>query len=133
MMSVLWLQLLELTAPRLSMTHRTDRFSALMQTMLLYIHEHYGEKLTVTDIARSAGISEYICSSTFQKCLHTTPMEYLGSYRMRIAYQMLAQTDVPVSEISTVCGMNNSYFSKVFRQHTGYSPLEYRRFYQRKF
>ena len=128
----IWLQLLELTAPQLSMPHQADRISALMQTMQLYIHEHYGEKITVTDIARSAGISEYMCSSTFRRCLHTTPMEYLGSYRMRIAYQMLAQTDVPVREISPVCGMNNSYFSKVFRQHTGYSPLEYRRFYQRK-
>ena len=51
---------------------------------------------------------------------------------MRIAYQMLAQTDASVSQISALCGMNHSYFSQVFRQTTGYTPLEYRRFYQRQ-
>ena len=77
-------------------------------------------------------MSVSICSNTFQKSLHTTPMEYLNSYRLRIAYQMLAQTDASVSQISALCGMNHSYFSKVFRQTTGYTPLEYRRFYQRQ-
>lgn len=128
----IWLNMLKIIAPQLSSTRCNSRPSDLIKQMLIYIHEHYSEKITVSDIAQSANISDYICSNVFQKCLHTTPSEYLNTYRMRIAYQLLAQTDDSVSAISAACGMNNSYFSKVFRQTTGYTPLEYRRFYQRQ-
>ena len=128
----IWIRMLNLIAPQLSVPAQKNRTADLLKQMLSFIHEHYQEKITLSDIAQSANVSEYICSNTFQKSLHTTPMEYLNSYRMRIAYQMLAQTDASVSQISAMCGMNNSYFSKAFRQTTGYTPLEYRRFYQRQ-
>ena len=128
----IWIRMLNLIAPQLSVPAKKNKTSDLLKQMLSFIHEHYQEKLTLSDIAHPANVSEYICSNTFQKSLHTTPMEYLNSYRLRIAYQMLAQTDASVSQISALCGMNHSYFSKVFRQTTGYTPLEYRRFYQRQ-
>ena len=128
----IWIRMLDLLAPQLSIPSQMNRSADLIKQMLRFIHRHYREKITVADIAKSANVSDYLCTSTFQKCLRTTPTEYLNSYRMRIAYQMLAQTDISVSEISAMCGMNNSYFSQVFRQTTGYTPLEYRRFYQRK-
>lgn len=128
----IWIRMLNLIAPQLSMPSPKNRISDIIKQMLLFVHEHYQEKITVTDIAKSANVSDYICSNTFQKCLRTTPMEYLNSYRMWMAYQILAQTDASVSQISSMCGMNNSYFSKAFRENTGYTPLEYRRFYQRQ-
>ena len=40
---------------------------------------------------------------------------------------MLEGTDIPVSLIALKTGYANfSYFSQVFRRHTGCSPLEYR-------
>ena len=128
----IWLNMLHLVNPQLRKTHNIPKSSEILKQMLQHIHHHYGERLTVSDIAESAGISEYRCSNLFRKFLHTTPMDYLSDYRMRLAYQMLAQTEIPVTEISTGCGMNHSYFTKVFRQTTGYTPMEYRRFYQRQ-
>ena len=55
-----------------------------------------------------------------------------GFVNANVLHQMLAQTELSVTEISQSCGMNNSYFSQIFRQTTGYTPLEYRRFYQRQ-
>ena len=128
----IWLRVLELIAPQLSQKHKSDKPSDLIKQMMLYIHEHYSEKLTVKDLADSANVSEYICYRVFQKCLHTTPADYINSYRLSIAYQMLAQTEASVTEISAACGMNNSYFSQTFRHATGYTPMEYRRFFQRQ-
>ena len=40
---------------------------------------------------------------------------------------MLSETDIPVSLIALKTGYTNfSYFSQVFKRHTGLSPLEYR-------
>ena len=40
---------------------------------------------------------------------------------------MLEGTDIPVSLIALKIGYTNfSYFSQVFKRHTGLSPLEYR-------
>ena len=44
---------------------------------------------------------------------------------------MLADGHESVTEIGHTCGLGNaSYFGKIFREHTGYTPLEYRRKWQ---
>lgn len=44
---------------------------------------------------------------------------------------MLADTQMPVTEIGYVCGLGSpSYFGKVFRELTGDTPLQYRRKWQ---
>lgn len=128
----IWISVLRLIQPKLSERHKADRTSELMKKMLVFLHDHIHEKLSVKDLADVAGISERSCYGIFQKCLHTSPSEYINTYRLNLAYQMLAQTELSITEISQSCGMNNSYFSKVFRQTTGFTPLEYRRFYQRQ-
>lgn len=100
--------------------------------MIIYIHEHFRNKITVGNIAGAAFISERECFRTFQECLRTTPVEYLKAYRLQQASRMLAQGRESVTLVSQACGLgSSSYFGKVFREHTGYSPLEYRRRYGR--
>ena len=50
-----------------------------------------------------------------------------GNEKIEQAKSMLEGTDIPVSLIALKTGYANfSYFSQVFRRHTGCSPLEYR-------
>ena len=57
--------------------------------------------------------------------------EYLKTYRLQNACQLLAGTPEPVTFIGQACGLgSSSYFGKVFREFTGYTPLEYRRKWQ---
>lgn len=130
-LSEIWMALLQQVQPQLEETARNPAASDQLKQMLACIHEGYGEKLTVKDIARSANISERSCYDLFKKHLRTTPVEYLNSYRLRTACALLAQTEESVTAISGECGMNNSYFCQMFREATGFTPLEYRRFYQR--
>lgn len=130
-LSEIWLGLLEVAAPRLEGERKHTMTSELIKGMLVYIHEHYGEKLSVRDIAASVNVSERACFDLFRKNLRTTPMEYVNSYRLRMACQLLSQTEDSVTAVSSRCGMNNSYFSQMFRESTGFTPLEYRRFYRR--
>lgn len=130
-LSDIWLRLLEVVPPETELIKEDVSTSELVKQMLTYIHEHYGEKLTVQDIAQAASVSERTSFDLFWRNLRISLMENLNSYRLRMACQMLLQTTRSVTAISGECGMNNSYFSQFFREATGFTSLEYRRFYRR--
>lgn len=46
---------------------------------------------------------------------------------------MLAQSNFPINTVSIYVGYSNfSYFTKMFKENTGYSPLEYRRMIKKR-
>jgi len=54
--------------------------------MLIYIHEHYSSKITISEIATAAHISERECFRVFREGMYITPINYLKS----IDYKRLA-------------------------------------------
>ena len=106
---------------------------ALTEIWLIYIHEHYGEKISIPELAAAAYLSERECYRVFHDCLHMTPMDYIKAYRLQAACQMLAKGQEPVTVISHDCGLgSSSYFGKVFREYAHCSPTEYRRKWQNR-
>lgn len=102
-----------------------------LKSMMAFIHEHYGDKISIKEIADIAFISERDCFRVFHDYLHMTPMEYLKSYRLRKACYLLSKSSDSVTSICQECGMTgSSYFGKVFRESFGCTPLEYRRKWQ---
>lgn len=48
--------------------------------------------------------------------------------RVEEAKNMLTRSSLPINTVSIYVGYSNfSYFTKMFRENTGFSPLEYRR------
>ena len=130
-LSDIWCGLFTLAAPLLKAKTGYDKANDKIKLMMVYIHEHYTEKISVSDIASAGFISVRECFRVFQNCLHVTPAEYLKTYRLQNACQLLAGTPEPVTVIGQACGLgSSSYFGKVFREFTGYTPLEYRRKWQ---
>ena len=130
-LSDIWCGLFTLAAPLLKAKTGYDKANDKIKLMMVYIHEHYTEKISVSDIASAGFISVRECFRVFQNCLHVTPAEYLKTYRLQNACQLLAGTPEPVTFIGQACGLgSSSYFGKVFREFTGYTPLEYRRKWQ---
>ena len=98
---------------------------------MIYIHEHYAEKISIAQLAAATFSSERECFRLFHNCLHMTPVEYIKSYRLQMACQMLARGREPVTSIAQACGLGSrSYFGKVFREQTGCTPSEYRQKWQ---
>lgn len=99
-----------------------------IKQMLIYVHEHYPEKIAISELAAAAYLSERECFRVFRDCLHMTPVEYIQNYRLQIACQMLAKGKEPVTVIGRACGLgSSSYFGKVFRAYAHYTPTEYRK------
>ena len=96
--------------------------------MMIYIQEHYAEKVSVAELAQAAWMSERECYRAFRTCLHMTPAEYMRNYRLQMACRLLAEGVQPVTEIGYACGLGSaSHFGKLFRDYAGCTPLDYRK------
>lgn len=83
-----------------------------------------------TDIEELADMCEISASSftrMFKKIYNTTPTKYMNFLRIERAKQLLYETDMQITAISETCGFSSTYyFSRLFKQTTGESPLKYR-------
>lgn len=130
-LSEIWLMLFEISRPMLEKGGKYSKGNDKIKIMMIYIHEHYSEKISIRELAASAYLSERECFRVFHDCLHMTPIEYIKNYRLQMACQMLARGRESVTAIGHACGLgSSSYFGKVFREYTHCTPLEYRRKWQ---
>lgn len=127
-LSEIWLALLGQAEPLLRQPARRIKDSGKLKEMMAYIHERFGEKLTVPEVAAAAFLSERECFRAFRECLHTTPLAYMKSYRLQQACLLLREGRASITEVGQLCGLgSSSYFGKTFRDAMGYTPSEYRR------
>ena len=92
-----------------------------------YLDTHYQEKITLDMLADNFLISKYTLSRSFKEQFGTSIINYLLVVRITHAKQMLRFTDKTVEEIGAGCGITPLYyFSRMFKQIEGVSPLEYR-------
>lgn len=130
-LSKIWILLFEEIQSVLRKDIKQNKSNEKIKMLMVYIHEHYSEKISISELAAAAYLSERECFRVFHDCLHMTPVEYIKSYRLQIACQMLARGDKSITFISHASGLgSSSYFGKVFREYAGYTPLEYRRKWQ---
>lgn len=130
-LSEIWLRLFELSVPMQEKKEEHNKSNDKIKLIMIYIREHYQEKISVSELAAAAYLSERECFRVFHDYLHTTPVEYIKSYRLQAACQMLARGQEPVTVISHACGLgSSSYFGKVFREYAHCTPSEYRKKWQ---
>ena len=99
-----------------------------LQIMMQFIHEHYTKEITLEDIAAQTGISKSTALNLFNKYLHVTPVNYLISYRLKIAAAKLSDTEKKINTISMECGFNSiDYFCRAFKKQCHMSPGKYRK------
>ncbi|MGB0370193.1 MAG: helix-turn-helix domain-containing protein [Opitutales bacterium] len=89
-----------------------------------YIQEHFAEDLSVDTIAEALGVSRYHFMREFKKHTGETVNQHLTTVRVEHAKVMLSEKNV--TETAFAVGYNSSsYFSRVFKKHTGMSPAEF--------
>ena len=130
-LSEIWLLLFELSLPLQEKKGKPDKSNDKIKLMMIFIHEHYREKISIPELAAAAYLSERECFRVFHDCLHTTPAEYIRAYRLQAACRMLAGGQTSVTDIGHTCGLgSSSYFGKVFREYAHCTPSEYRKKWQ---
>lgn len=121
----LLLQLLDLLAQSIEQRVRTEQ-DAITPAML-YISEHFHEEVDLEKCAAISHLSVSRFSHLFTQKLGISPYKFLLSLRMDEAKELLLYSSMSVREVCESVGFSDpSYFSRMFRKYTGYSPSEYR-------
>lgn len=102
---------------------RSDKFVHMAKR---YIHEHYNEKLTLSDIADHLKISPGYLSTSFSNYMNRTVSDYIAEVKIEHAKELIDSGQYLIYEIANQLGFENAYyFSKVFKKITGMSPKNY--------
>jgi len=88
----------------------------------------FAEPLTVSDLARAAGLSPAHFSRVFRDAFGVTPHGYLLTRRLERAAALLRSTDHPVARICSEVGFSSlGSFTTSFTRMFGMAPVAYRR------
>ena len=103
----------------------------IQKQMMTFVYQHFGENISIEDIAVSAQVNQDRCRRIFKQCLQQTPVQFLNAYRLEVSGNLLRDTDQSVTEIAERCGYRHkSHFAKAFSRCYGCTPREYRKKYQ---
>jgi AraC family transcriptional regulator len=92
-----------------------------------FMSDNCGRELSLAEIARAAYLSEFHFARLFKKITGATPHAYLASMRIERARRLLAESDLPISEVGAEVGYGSqSHFTKIFREATGMTPKAFR-------
>ncbi|MDX3540975.1 DJ-1/PfpI family protein [Streptomyces sp. MB09-01] len=103
-----------------SMTRRMD-------DLRHYITGNITGRLTVTDLAEHAHVSERQLTRIFKTELGMTPAAYIESARVEVARNQLESTDDTLERVASACGFNTpDTLIRAFRRKLNTTPTEYR-------
>lgn len=92
-----------------------------------YVHQHYREPLTLHDLAGIFHMSPSHLSDQFKKSVGIPFLRFLHELRIRHACGLLRSTEMSIAEIAMEVGYGSfKTFSRVFREHKGMTPSQYR-------
>ncbi|WP_170311681.1 AraC family transcriptional regulator [Vallitalea okinawensis] len=95
--------------------------------VLNYINKHYTEHINISQLCSMVQLSRGHFTKIFKHTTGKTPVEHINQVRIEHAKDLLTSTTLPIKDLSRQIGFNDEfYFTRVFKQYEGCSPLEYR-------
>jgi AraC-like DNA-binding protein len=94
---------------------------------LSQLHREPERKWTVAELAASSNVSRSLLDERFRQVLGRSPIRYLTDWRLHVAKELLATTDLGVHAISRRVGYDSEEaFSRAFKRANGLSPAHWR-------
>ncbi|MBR6627240.1 MAG: helix-turn-helix transcriptional regulator [Lachnospiraceae bacterium] len=107
--------------------YKQKEYKQKFTNLLEYLNSHYMEDLDLEQVSAEIGFSKFHFSRLFKQYTGYTFCDYVNYCRLRVAEEMLAKPDCSITEIALQSGFPSiSTFNRLFKQHKGCSPSEYR-------
>ncbi len=111
-------------SPGLARGLADGRLAAALRGM----HERPTHAWTVAELAKQAALSRSTFFERFSRAVGVAPMEYLLTWRMALAKDLLRRNEGRMAEIAERVGYSSaSTFSVAFTRHVGRPPSQYAR------
>lgn len=97
-----------------------------LQEAVQLIHDHYDERLLLSNVARAAGYSVQHFHRLFVANYGVTPQQYILQLRMRRSLQLFEDyPGITVDRVAEKLGMDTSYFIRMFKRTYGVTPKQF--------
>lgn len=98
-----------------------------------FIEENYNKDISIAQISKSLNIDRSHFFKCFRDVMNISPQQYLINFRLGKAQDLLRKSGFSISTISSLVGFSSpEYFSKIFKNHVGITPVEFRGKYLKK-
>lgn len=105
-----------------------EELNRKFKRLISYVESHYADKIAVEQAASLVNMSPYHFCRTFKKLTGKTFVEYVNWHRLHAAEQLLAHSDLSVTEIADSVGFGSvNYFCQIYKRYKHCSPSEYRK------
>lgn len=105
----------------------SQKIPPYLQYMKKCFDYSYAENFTLQDFEDRLEISKYRLCREFSAHFGLSPLQYLNHKRIDEAKNLLCTTNVPIHEIGTSVGIDNTnHFINLFKRETGLTPNAYR-------
>lgn len=92
-----------------------------------FIEQNFQNEISIEDIAASCGLNRSYFGKIFHENMGKTPQEFLISYRMTKATELLKLTRLSIADVGNAVGYPNQlHFSRAFKNVYGVSPRQWR-------
>lgn len=98
-----------------------------------YIIHNHSKSLTLEEVASHVSLSPWYFDRILKKKTGNTFTGYLNNVRIEKAKEMLTTTDLKIIDVGLDVGYQSiSHFNRKFKEKTGVSPREFRKFSKRQ-
>ncbi len=105
-----------------------NRDTERIRTLMAYIRSHYGEAITLEQLADQVHLCKSETCRMFRRYMNETIFDYLMKFRIERSLELLKNEELNISQISELVGFSTpGYFTKNFREQMGQTPMKYRR------
>lgn len=106
----------------------TDHMSDPIRRALMYIYCNFRDNPSLHNVAEVSGLCDNYFSETFHKATGEKFNRFLNNVKLQYAYDMLINTDNPITEICFSSGFNSmTHFQREFKAKYLFSPIEVRK------
>jgi AraC family transcriptional regulator, transcriptional activator of pobA len=112
----------------------SKKYVVIYKKLKNLIEQHYRENLTASDYAERLNITQHHLNLIAKEVTNRTTTDLIRARSILEAKRLLTFTDLSISEIATDLGFFDlSYFAKVFKIETSFSPKEFRTIMSEKY
>ncbi len=107
--------------------YREAPHAAIIRRCTEYIEKNYQEPITLQSMSNVIYLSQAYISRIFRKETGYSFTDFLNRMRVERSKELLRSQSIRIADIAAAVGFEDqSYFTKVFKRHTGITPGHYR-------
>jgi AraC family transcriptional regulator len=110
-------------------TFRGGLAGGALRRVRAYIDDHIGERISLDELAREAGVTRFHFARQFRLSTGESPMGYVRRLRVERSKSILQAGNSSISDVAARLGFSDqSHFTRIFGRLVGVSPGNFARY-----